>query len=213
MSLDYDHQGSQHGKVSRNDESNGTETGSLPTIFAMVKRKKQEIPVEENLDRFAGSSEEENDVQSGSDKDNESLDESEGESIDADDENQGEVESGRTKMADAMSRILGARTKGGTVPVVLSKTTTPLQRLAMKEKKREQKLRENRRTNRERNLSSLHTPLSVATSRDTSSTGPSSIAEELEMERTHRRVATRGVVALFNAISQHQKKNEVCVSA
>ena len=33
----------------------------------------------------------------------------------------------------------------------------------------------------------------------------SSITEELEQERLHRRVATRGVVALFNAISQHQK--------
>jgi hypothetical protein len=117
-------------------------------------------------------------------------------------------------MANAMSRILGTTSKAGNASVVLSKTTTPLQRMALKEKEHEKEVREKRRANKERNLTALHVPLSVATSSLTNaavSTG--SVGKELEQERAHRRVATRGVVALFNAIAQHQKKNEVQESA
>jgi hypothetical protein len=57
-------------------------------------------------------------------------------------------------------------------------------------------------------LKSLHIPLSVATT-NTVEDGRLSVTNELEQERFHRRVATRGVVALFNAISQHQKSTEV----
>ena len=129
------------------------------------------------------------------------------------------------KMADAMARILGTgnltsssqvKKKISTVPVILSKTTTPLQRQALKEKKQLMELKAKRVANRERNLSALHIPLSVATTvnivdsksdaiKKDGNSKLSSITEELEQERLHRRVATRGVVALFNAISQHQK--------
>jgi hypothetical protein len=68
--------------------------------------------------------------------------------------------------------------------------------------------REKRRSNRERNLTALHIPLSVATSRTTTENAGLGLVKELELERTHRRVATRGVVALFNAIAQHQQQNK-----
>ena len=183
-----------------------------------------------DLDRFAGSSEEEEQSAAESEND-ESSDEEEhamappsqrGASIrkksavnDNDDKNVEDEEEElvvASGMAAAMSRILGTTTsKPGTTPVVLSKTITPLQRMAAKEQKLEKEQREKRRANRERNLTALHIPLSVATSRVATSDTGKAVAMELEQERTHRRVATRGVVALFNAIAQHQKKStEVC---
>lgn len=126
-------------------------------------------------------------------------------------------------MAGAMAKILGSSIvppskKKKTVdqqpkqqtPVVLSKTKTPLQRQAEKERQAEMALREKRRANQERNhLAAFHIPLSVATSskKSLSKQGDngSNIQKELEEERLFRRVATRGVVALFNAISDHQK--------
>jgi hypothetical protein len=179
-----------------------------------------------DLDRFAGSSEEEEQSAAESEND-ESSDEEEhamappsqrGASIrkksavnDNDDKNVEDEEEElvvASGMAAAMSRILGTTTsKPGTTPVVLSKTITPLQRMAAKEQKLEKEQREKRRANRERNLTALHIPLSVATSRVATSDTGKAVAMELEQERTHRRVATRGVVALFNAIAQHQKKS------
>jgi hypothetical protein len=117
---------------------------------------------------------------------------------------------GTAGMANAMSRILGvSKPSTGTQSVILSKTKTPLQRMAEKEKKEEKEVKEKRRLNRERNLAALHVPLSVATTGTVVASGGTSgnlLVQELEQERIHRRVATRGVVALFNAISQHQKK-------
>ncbi len=125
-----------------------------------------------------------------------------------------------TGMANAMNRILSApikskaATTGGTpVAIVLSKTKTPLQIQAEKEKKVHETLKESRRVKRERQIKALHVPLTVATNsfaamnRSTNATS-SSLTRELEMERMHRRVATRGIVALFNAISHHQVKPE-----
>lgn len=152
-------------------------------------------------------------------EDSESESDSESEEEGDDDKDNGPA----AKMADAMARILGTGIqtkqpvgkKTSTVPVILSKTTTPLQRQALEEKKQLKELKEKRQANRERNLSALHIPLSVATTvnivdndksnQNKDSSKLSSITEELEQERLHRRVATRGVVALFNAISQHQK--------
>jgi hypothetical protein len=115
----------------------------------------------------------------------------------------------RSGMANAMSKILGTQPKYSNQSVILSRTVTPLQRLAKAEKEKEREAREKRKLNRERHLTALHIPLSVATSQQ-QTVGSASLVKELEMERTHRRVATRGVVALFNAIAQHQKKaNEV----
>jgi hypothetical protein len=119
-----------------------------------------------------------------------------------------ETEPGQ-KMAGVMAKILGTSTTvSKTSSVVLAKTTTPLQRLQRKEKEKVKALKLKRQANRERNLTALHIPLSVATSNNIDE-GRISITKELEQERFHRRVATRGVVALFNAISQHQNATEV----
>jgi hypothetical protein len=107
-----------------------------------------------------------------------------------------------SKMANAMAKILG--TVAPQQSVILGKTKTPLQKMQQKEKEEELEMKEKRQANRERNLAALHIPLSVATT-NTIEDGHLSVTQELEQERLHRRVATRGVVALFNAISQHQK--------
>lgn len=116
-----------------------------------------------------------------------------------------------TKMANVMSRILGSTaidTNKKTTQVssvVLGKTVTPLQKLQQKEKEQRKAMKEKRKANRERNLAALHMPLSIATTNTIQPGGKLSVAKELEQERFHRRVATRGVVALFNAITQHQR--------
>jgi len=120
-----------------------------------------------------------------------------------------------TGMAAAMSRILGTGSDRKSTAAaldskkspVLSKTKTPLQRQAEQEKKEEREMRERRRINREKHLQALHIPLSVATTRGVATVGAgTALSTELEQERLLRRVATRGVVALFNAISQHQRE-------
>lgn len=126
------------------------------------------------------------------------------------------TENSQNGMAGAMARILGlsATSKKASEPksVVLSKTITPLQKQQKKEKEEENSLRLKRKQRREVNLTALHIPLSAATSRpiagkDTdSSIVAKAMAKEIEVESMHRRVATRGVVALFNAITQHQQQ-------
>jgi len=117
-----------------------------------------------------------------------------------------------TKMANAMGRILGTKSSNSlkqsasTSSVVLAKTITPLQKLQRKEKEQQTAIKEKRQANRERNLTALHLPLSIATT-NTIDSGGLTMSKELEQERIHRRVATRGVVALFNAITQHQRSN------
>ena len=61
----------------------------------------------------------------------------------------------------------------------------------------------------------MHAPLSTATSLTITTTGNDgdtengmALSRELESERIHRRVATRGVVSLFNAITQHQQAQQ-----
>jgi Rrp15p len=222
---------------------------------AAIKNKKLLID-DEQLDRFAGSSEEEVDDQDNDEFDDVSDDENEGPYLadnpmqqqedemsddgdkDREREKDRDIENENTEemsndisddeeesasgiqitsgLANAMSRILSSgatahkasKSTGVSSAVILSKTKTPLQIQAAKEKKMQESLKESRRLNRERKLTALHVPLTVATSMAVSTpsdaTGHSSLAAELQAERTHRRVATRGVVALFNAIAQHQ---------
>mmetsp|Transcript_41868 Transcript_41868/g.121013 ORF Transcript_41868/g.121013 Transcript_41868/m.121013 type:complete len:329 (-) Transcript_41868:129-1115(-) len=209
------------------------------------KNKKNAEPEinEADLDRFAGSSDEEDEpvvkqsrrsepkVNHDADDEESSEEEEEeqekaSESSESDSDDDGEEDNKKKdrpfvtnaaadpeeemdpgeKMAGAMARILGTAANKST-SVVLAKTTTPLQRLQQKEKAKQKELKEKRQANRERNLAALHIPLSVATSQPIGE-GKSSIAKELEQERFHRRVATRGVVALFNAIQQHQHSTE-----
>ena len=110
-------------------------------------------------------------------------------------------------LANAMARILGSAAYGtkGTKPMVLSKTTTRIQKQAAEEREQIKEMKEKRLHNRERDLQAVHIPLSVATSHQVTNKSKA-LVKELEMERVHRRVATRGVVALFNAIAQHQNQ-------
>ena len=143
-----------------------------------------------------------------------------------DDENEEEMrmtnrpKGGQMKMAFAMSRILGLASptesqKQQPTPI-LSKTTTPLQKLQKKEQKRAQDLKLKRQQRRITNLIALHKPLSVATSAfrpkaddDGDDTAPgNALGKEIEVESMHRRVATRGVVALFNTIAKHQQQQQ-----
>lgn len=130
-----------------------------------------------------------------------------------------------TGMADAMTRILGGAStleppslqSTTNNPIVLSKTTTPLQRLQQKIQSEERALRQKRKDRRSENLTAMRLPLAPAaiaskksTKRGTSKTRRGAadalaVAREIEAERTHRRIATRGVVALFNAISKHRQ--------
>jgi hypothetical protein len=192
----------------------------------MARKSKSPKTEEKNLGRFAGSSDEEEEPKDHieRDVDDNDEDESEGEenvqSSDeevpveddeyvTDDENVVADPEPAEKMANAMARILGTVTNSSaTSSSVLAKTVTPLQRLQKKEKEEMKALREKRLAKRERNLTALHIPLSVATT-NTIQDGRLSVTKELEQERFHRRVATRGVVALFNAISQHQQSTEV----
>lgn len=145
---------------------------------------------------------EETNEKAGNDEDDDDSSSIEGEEMDA-----------TTKMANAMSRILGTRMatsskkSAPTLSVVLAKTVTPLQKLQQKEKEEQKAMKEKRQANRERNLTALHIPLSIATTNTIQPGVQLSVAKELEQERFHRRVATRGVVALFNAITQHQRTN------
>jgi len=143
------------------------------------------------------------DIPSGddSDKDDDSDDDADFDQYDK----QQRQKHGAEGMADAMARILGPSFVKTAGTAVLSKTTTPLQRLAKQEKERAKELREKRRQKAINPLPALHIPLSVATSLTVGDTNKS-VGQELEQERLHRRVATRGVVALFNAVAQHQKK-------
>lgn len=191
---------------------------------AKAQKKNEPVQVkEEELDRFAGSSESEQEPESddsegeeevaaaaaaaAAEELTESATKDAMESVDDDDVDQYEQDSdGPSGLASAMSKILGTHVKENAASVILSKTMTPLQRMAKLEKDQAKVAKEKRRLNREKHLEALHVPLSVATTRPLS--GTSGLQEELETERTHRRVATRGVVALFNAIAQHQKKND-----
>jgi hypothetical protein len=126
-------------------------------------------------------------------------------------------------MANAMARILhsGSSTSAGTkatsakhqnakeVGPVLSKTTTKLQKAQMEEKETQVNEYKKRQQRRKENLQCMHIPLSVRTG-TSQGIDPAEVAKEIQAERAHRRIATRGVVALFNAIAQHQgaKKKE-----
>jgi hypothetical protein len=126
-------------------------------------------------------------------------------------------------------------------PVILSKTTTPLQRLQQKVRMEERALVQKRRNRRAENLVAMRLPLAPTAEMsaerlwkqkkatrekaagkrrregdvdgddsagkegdDEDAINAMAIAGEIESERAHRRIATRGVVALFNAISKHR---------
>lgn len=196
------------------------------STFRSKRRAESEIS-ERNLKRFAGSSDEDEDdddeqilennqqQQESSDEESTAKDDNSeridsSDEIEADDELEPDIfiQSSSAKMSNAMAKILGTSKQEPLVTsVILSKTTTPLQKMQMKQKEEAKAMQLKRRDNREQSLTALHIPLSVATT-TTIETAQNSVVKELEQERLHRRVATRGVVALFNAITQHQQVAE-----
>jgi len=177
------------------------------------RKRKAQQPVEidpEDLKRFAGSSDEgdsdqeESEVEQNGPQEAVDSEDDQPQQMaapdDSDSEKEEEAMNRQAGMTNAMARILGSRTDEKKQTVVLSKTTTPMQRAAAEEKQKLKELKEKRKLNRERKSSALYKPLSGAMS-DVGG----DVAQEIEQERMHKRVATRGVVALFNAISQHQK--------
>lgn len=129
----------------------------------------------------------------------------------------GMIPTGQAGMAGAMAKILGfsapPKSKKQSKAIVLSKTITPLQKQQKKEDAAADALKQKRKQRREINLTAMHIPLSAATSRpivgkgdDASDLIALAMKEEIEQESMHRRVATRGVVALFNTIAKHQQQ-------
>ena len=217
----------------------------------VAEEKKKQKDMLKDLDRFAGSSEEEgpnddtddeslgsvqadiNDDDSEADVDSSDDDEYGGSTVknnnrmpkktsagtDSDDESSDDDETNdqsmQRGMSGAMSRILGLKAPAKakeTKSVVLSKTFTPLQKQQKKEKEERDAIKLKRKQRRDVNLTALHIPLSAATSRPILGKNGSSdvianaMGKEIEIESMHRRVATRGVVALFNTIAQHQQQ-------
>jgi hypothetical protein len=211
----------------------------LQRKMAKKKQKRVSAPTsqQEDLDRFAGSSEEEDSDDEKHDtcvlpvidykadvEDEDDAESSDEESMkngaraerkqipentnpsSSDSDEFDDDEDHNSGMANAMAKILGTSIKNQITSVVLSKTKTPLQRQIETEMKREKEMKEKRALNREKILSALHIPLSVATSNHLE--GSLTLHSELKQERAHRRIATRGIVALFNAIAQHQHGHE-----
>jgi hypothetical protein len=119
-------------------------------------------------------------------------------------------------MANAMARILvggAARPKipnsstaaATTTTVVLSKTKTPLQQQAAIEAQEAKALKLRKRANREKRLTAFYIPNSLYDNGKGDDDDADDDDDAPATERYHRRVATRGVVALFNAIAAHQQ--------
>ena len=96
-------------------------------------------------------------------------------------------------MTSAMLRIL-SRSASAPASSVLSKTSTPLMKMQEKELALQQATKTKRLQRKNTNLSCMVVPTLLGTD-----------VKIIEGERELRRKATRGVVALFNAISQYQK--------
>ena len=190
------------------DENSGDEAVEMKAPSHTSSKK----PHSKNNQKTA---KEDEDAFADEDKDSDDNDDDDSDDDDADFdhyENQQRQKNGSVGMASAMTKILGdfapaakkQKLAGGSA--VLSKTVTPLQRQLQKEKELAKAMRLKRREKVMNPLPALHIPLSVATTSITLGEKPMSVTHELEQERSHRRVATRGVVALFNAVAQHQKK-------
>jgi len=204
-----------------------------------VKRKKRNRQkelkkkiTEEDLDKFAGSSEEEEgfDYEKEGDNDEENGDEQLGDSSgdeqlgdssgdeqlgnsSGDDVDEGassessrdhekdvedEIEIKKDEgMANAMSRILHSHsnTVSNVNNPVLSKTVTSLQKSLKENRTKSRKNQRARKKRRDEALTVMHVPVVC---------GNEEVITDIENERKYKRIATRGVVALFNAISNHQ---------
>ena len=210
------------GVGARKRSDSADDKADTPSTAKKGRRRKEEAESSDNDDDEDDDGDAYGEDEFGADQDDDDDDAKEMESADefeGGDTSLSAVASKSAGMAGAMTRILGVA--GGSAAGVLSKTKTPLQKLQEKQKSVDAALREKRRERRDTNLTAMRVPLSAATSRPlltSDADGPttmirSAIAQELEVERAHRRVATRGVVALFNAISKHQDKMREDASA
>mmetsp|Transcript_6798 Transcript_6798/g.13071 ORF Transcript_6798/g.13071 Transcript_6798/m.13071 type:complete len:322 (+) Transcript_6798:42-1007(+) len=128
--------------------------------------------------------------ESAGDSDGGSSDSGRDSSLEGGDESSAEEEGqGRDGMADMMSKILHQQVDGGRIPVLAKRKTTIMKQLEQ-EKASHDRLKEARRQKREDKGKFMVVP--------DHSTG--------DYERQLRKVATRGVVALFNAITKAKRE-------
>jgi hypothetical protein len=123
-------------------------------------------------------------------------------------------------MARAIARILGESTFGNhgqpNKAVILSKTRTKIQKMQSEAREEKKTLILKRSERKQINLSSMYIPPPIHSNSNgnkgyssaASSPKKAIVAQELQNDRTYRRIATRGVVALFNAIAQHQREQK-----
>jgi Rrp15p len=196
------------------DEDEDEDAPNQPT-FAKQQSPSTEPPSTNNAEEVDDEVDDDDDDKEDDDDDDD--DSSGDDDFDHYDKQQRQKQNGAAGMADAMAKILGSaagnKPSVAATQVVLSKTVTPLQKQLRQEKEAAKALSDKRRSrgafnNGNHPLPSLHMPLSVATTSSSFTTQSSSVAKELEQERVHRRVATRGVVALFNAVAQHQQQSK-----
>lgn len=112
------------------------------------------------------------------------------------------TESKAQNMAKAMSRILGIPEEKDKV-VVLSKTVTKIQKIQSENRLEQTSLSRKRSERKQINLACMYIPSRINNNSNKQTTLD---AQEVQKDRVYRRIATRGVVALFNAISQHQQQ-------
>jgi len=178
------------------DEENSEDDQSIPDI----NNESDDVKIKDDDDDDDDDDDSEDEIEdSDNDEGKDSVDK-----VGGSDEEDGRAPRATNKaeaMADIMSRILGTdatkaastslTSEKSTKSVVLSKTVTKLQRLRDSERERDLELKKRRRENRTNKLAAMYTPMITN-------------ANESISERAHRHIATKGVVALFNAIARHQ---------
>jgi hypothetical protein len=186
------------------------------------KAKKVE---ERDMNEFAGSSDDDSDTNANEEANHDSDDDvsvdgsastvpldNDSDSGSADGDGDGDEEGGVSEvvidgsssngLSSAISRILSSSTKtlskqsASKKSLVLSKTVTKHQKALKEEDDKVKGAGKARSLKRSANLSSMYIPTLTSSS--------STHTKVLTRERDLRRVATRGVVALFNAIATHQ---------
>lgn len=213
-----------HSEEQSCSSSSGSSGSSFPlrkqsTYSSEEDKEEQEDSTSENEDSSQPTDEEEDEDSGAEQRNSEDEDEDEDFLVSTTETTKAQ------NMARAIARILGESSSSNhdhtKQAVILSKTRTKLQKLqseALEEKKALSLKRSERKQN---NLSSMYIPPPIHSNSNSNKGYPSAasstkkveVAQELQNDRTYRRIATRGVVALFNAIAQHQReqKQEVTV--
>ncbi|XP_060905560.1 RRP15-like protein isoform X2 [Labrus mixtus] len=155
-----------------------------------------ESGVEEDRDGDESSDgEEEGDEDGADDEDEEGADEEEDDGEEADAEDGAEEEkaedggdgNANAGWADAMAKILGKKTESESIILIKNKALEK-----MKERERQEQLERQKQVDKKRTWEMM-------------SRVKPDVVKDRETERALQRVATRGVVQLFNAVRKHQK--------